>query len=149
MFMDAKIRALRERGTTRLVTTDSAAKDLGLSKQRWLRLSRQQGFPKRYKVGRVWCVNPGMLADFLELQNELEKAMSLSDIAKFMHMSHYTAQAVLERGELPKPLGMVKGRPRWTRDAITEWSLERLGGAEPPPEIHESRKPHEARAHHS
>ena len=148
MFMDAKIRALRERGTARLVTTESAAKDLGLSKQRWMRLVRQAGFPQRYKVGRVWCVKPGALADFLELQNELEKAMSLSDIAKYMHMSHYTAQAVLERGELPPPLGMVKGRPRWTRDQIAEWALERLGGAEPPPEIHESRQPREARVAH-
>jgi len=147
MFSDAKIRALRARGTARLMTTEAAVKELGLSKQRWLRLSRCTGFPKRYRVGRVWCINPVALADFLEHHNALEAGLSLSGVAKALHITHYTALGLYERGELPKPLGFIHARPRWSADSIEETRLARLGGAQPPPGVYEGKGPARAAAH--
>jgi predicted DNA-binding transcriptional regulator AlpA len=135
MFSIAKITSLRARADSgRLITTESARRELGLSQQRFSRLFRASNphAPKRYRVGRVWCVNANQLADCLEYVNELEAAMGLSELARYLHMTYYTALLAQENGELPPVFGQLRKHDRWRRVDVDAWIATQFDGAKPP-----------------
>lgn len=135
MFSEAKIAALRARAHAgRLIKTDEVRKMFGIHEQRFRRLLRPSNpfAPKRYRVGRVWCVNGNQMADCLVYQNELEAALGLAQLARFLRIAYYTALQQWENNELPQPFGMLRGRPRWRRCDVATWRDKKLDGSSGP-----------------
>ena len=88
--------------------------------------------PKRYKLSRALCVNATQLADCLTYQNELETAMGLAELARYLRMTYYTALQAWEEKQLPEPFGYLRARPRWRKVDADTWLDTQLDGARPP-----------------
>ena len=138
MHSEAVIRSLRAHDATDLITKDALCKQLDLTAQRWYRLCRRKGFPRRYQLGHAHCVQAGAMASFLDLENAIEAGLSLSDVATYLHMTHHSVLSLYEAGELPTTIGQLRGRPRWSRESIDAWQTARLDGGRPPPGIFDS-----------
>lgn len=131
-FADRMLAQLRAKGAQRLLTTAEARDITGISPQQWQRFGRNPKFPVRRHVGRQWCVNAHDLANFLEQLNTIHAGMTMSAVAVFARTTTYTLHDLAANGKMPKPIGMLHGRPRFARADIEAWQRERLGGLAPP-----------------
>lgn len=132
MFSEAKIRALRARDPLELIETRECCRVLGINPARWYRISQRHRFPHRYKWRHGLAVKCGELADFLDLTNHIDSGLTLSGVARHLHMAYYIVVAFYDAGELPTPIGFARGSPRWTIATIDEWHHKRLDGAKLP-----------------
>lgn len=127
-FAAAGIAALtRAAGKGLPVTTDDARKLFGISKPRWVRMSRRSGFPDRIHEGRSWFVDPQSLANYLTLCNRIEAGMSLSQTACLTRHAIKTIRAMVAREVFPAPIGYRRG-PRFARDQVEAWLHEHRRG---------------------
>jgi predicted DNA-binding transcriptional regulator AlpA len=131
-FAERVLATLRAKGDTRLLRTEDARVLVGLTHRQWERLARLSNFPKRHRVGRLWCINGRELADFFTALNAVHAGMTLSQIAKYAHSTTATLHNFVDSGRFPKPIGFVHGHPRFARATVEEWFSERLGGLKPP-----------------
>lgn len=132
LFADRMLAQLRAKGDKRLLTTAEVRTLTGISPQQWQRFGRQKNFPVRRHVGRQWCVNACELADFLAHLNTIHAGMTITGVAAFCRTTTYTLHDLAANGSLPKPIGTLNGRARYSRADIEAWQRERLGGMQPP-----------------
>ena len=103
------------------VTTTAARELLGFAEQRWLRLSRLEGFPRTPRRGQTYRLNAAALVAFLRLRNFVEAGVTLTQWAACTRHTRKYIAAQLRKHRAPGAIGYVNGRPRYDLYAALRW----------------------------
>lgn len=119
-------RALRTLGArTQLVSTQEARAVLGITCSAFTRLRKRPGFPPLIRDGRRFLIEPQALSNWAAHQNRLAAGLSLSRVARQLHLTRATLRAFIGRGEFPPSIGTYYGVARWDRHECVTWLDER------------------------